>query len=61
MKNKFEKDKLVKKLLQRSPDPDKEEELQEEDVPTNFYSYQDAVDYVLNKAKDFKPKTDGNN
>tara|TARA_B100002019_G_scaffold34141_1_gene28155 strand:- start:393 stop:578 length:186 start_codon:yes stop_codon:yes gene_type:complete len=61
MKSKSEKDKLVKKLLQRTPDPDKDEDLQEENEPTDFDSYQDAVDYVLNKAKNFKPKTDGNN
>ena len=58
MKNKFEKDKIVKDLLQRKPDPDKEEDTEEQAEPTNFDSYEDAVKYVLDKAKNFKAKND---
>ncbi len=60
MKNRKEKNKFEKDLLKGTTKNEEGEEIQEV-IPTNFDSYEDAVKFTLNKAKDFKPKTDGTN
>jgi len=60
MKDKTEKNKFVKDLLKGTTVNEDGEKVQEE-IPENFESYDEAVTYVLDKAKNFKPKTDGNN
>jgi len=60
MKNRQQKNKFVQDLLKGVTVNEEGEEVQEE-IPTDFESYEEAVKFALNKAKNFKPKADGNN